>query len=288
MSAAEERGRVILAALDGTPVAGAALRVARGMADLLGGTLHVVHVTPGRLSPKEVRRRLALGDEELLGAVIESEEGEPAEATARLARKARPSLVVIGRRAQRPPEEGALGAMAEGILAATAAPLVLVPPSPGTGPYSVRRALLPQDGTPAMAAAIGPAAHLASCAGAELTVLYVAARGGPPQERGAMSAPRYVDQPQHEWPEWVREFLARTACGCPDLDPARLRFVMAHGDPGEEILRHVRDLRIDLVALGWKGSLAPARARVLRRVVAESPCPVLVARAAEEGGRARA
>ena len=120
--------------------------------------------------------------------------------------------------------------------------------------------------------------------GAEVLVLHVAAPGAPPPtEPGTFTVPRYVDQPQHEWPAWAAEFIARmSALGHP---PSEVRFTLsvATGDPGAEIVRAARERDADLVVIAWHGVWEPKRALTMRRVIREVGCPILVVQTGDRG-----
>ena len=73
-----------------------------------------------------------------------------------------------------------------------------------------------------------------------------------PAEAGSLTTPRYVDQPQHEWPAWSSEFLNRLACICP-LGHLHVRIILAHGDTAAEILRLSEKQSTDLIVLAWRG-----------------------------------
>ena len=52
----------------------------------------------------------------------------------------------------------------------------------------------------------------------------------PPAESGTFVVPRYLDQPQHEWPAWSREFLERVrGLGYP-ANIEKMRLVLAQGE----------------------------------------------------------
>ena len=142
--------------------------------------------------------------------------------------------------------------------------------------WRLRRVLFPHDGSPAAAGAVRRAAEFARRAGAELLVLQVAVGGIPvPEERGSLTLPLYLDQPQHEWPTWVSEFIERLACVCP-LAGLRVRLLLGRGEPAAEILRVVREESADLIVLAWKGNWAPEHAVTLKAVLREAPCPIMV------------
>ena len=136
-----------------------------------------------------------------------------------------------------------LGRTALGVLHAAPCPVVLVPPAPRLASWRPNRILLPHDGSPTANAVVGPAAELACKAGAELLVVQVGTAGiGAPAERGSLSIPLYVDQPQHEWPSWSGEMLERLACRCPDVR-LRAHLYVRGGEPGPEITRAATENR---------------------------------------------
>jgi nucleotide-binding universal stress UspA family protein len=137
--------------------------------------------------------------------------------------------------------------------------------------------LLPHDGTPTNALVVGPVADLARRAQAEVTVLHVAtAAAAPAAEPGTFTAPRYMDQPHHEWPAWGREFLDRArAVGNPEHD-LKLRTVFCTEDIGQAIVRFASPDETDLIALAWRLSLDPQRALTMRYVIRHARCPVMI------------
>jgi nucleotide-binding universal stress UspA family protein len=173
----------------------------------------------------------------------------------------------------------ALGSVAAAVLCAAPCPVVLVPPVRGQQSWALHRLLVPHDGTPTSAAAMGPATEFAAMAAAELIVLHVATPGiGPPTEPGTLVSPRYVDQPQHEWPAWAQEFLDRLRAVGGARNGIDIRLAVARGDAGAAILDFAR--QSDLIVLGWRGVLEPDRARTMQRVIRETVCPVIVFRLA--------
>ena len=138
--------------------------------------------------------------------------------------------------------------------------------------------LAAHDGSPSVSGALGPAAELAREAGAELVVLQVAAETRP-LETGSIAPLAYLDQVQHEWPAWSREFLHRLACHC-QLAGIPVRLLVAHGDPAEETIRVAGAEAVDLIVLAWRGYWEGPRASTLKAVLQGAPCPVMVTRVA--------
>jgi nucleotide-binding universal stress UspA family protein len=270
----------ILVPLDGTEHALCALPVAKTFADLHGGTLHIVHVADRKLPPRALVEMLGLNLAELKGSVLDARSGRPAQGIVRAALDPRATYIVMCTHTAVPRPVGPLGSTAEGVLRDAPCPVVLVRPERGLIPWSLRRVLFPHDGTPTTGAAMGPAMELARRVDAELVVLHVAAPGAaPPLERGSLTVPRYLDQPQHEWPSWAEEFVGRLACGCP-VERGRLRMVLTRGQLGEEIIRFASGQESDLIVLAWRGEWEKERAATLKAVVRAAPCPVMVLRVA--------
>lgn len=104
-----------------------------------------------------------------------------------------------------------------------------------------------------------------------MTMLHVGtAAAAPPADAGALPTPRYLDQPQHEWPAWGAEFLARArAIGKPPCD-VKLRTLLCTEEIGQAIVRFASQNQTDLIVLAWRMSLDPGRARTMRMVATGS------------------
>lgn len=265
----------IVVPLDGSESAKAALPVARFLAQLEGATLHVVYVGEEAAGNREVFEQMGLTGEELRGLVLNQGAGQPAESVLQLARELSDSLIVTcvytGTR-----EEGAIGPLAEALLESAPDRMVLVT-SEAAASWRMRLVLLAHDGTPSADMAIVPTAQLAHRAGAEVIALHVAARGtAGPDEPGSLPAPRYIDQPQHEWPAWASEFVNRMLAIGGSAAAINFKLLVTGGQPGSEIAQFARDNRADLVVLPWHGHWQEQRAGAVDAVVRRSGCPVLL------------
>jgi nucleotide-binding universal stress UspA family protein len=139
--------------------------------------------------------------------------------------------------------------------------------------------MVPHDGTPTTSAALLPAAELAEHGDAQLLVVHVTGiKAAPTKEPGSLTTPRYVDQPQHEWPAWTSEFVKRFACICP-LGHLHVRMLLAHGDTASEILRLAERQPTDLIVLAWRGKWESPRAATIKGILREASCPIMVVRA---------
>ena len=150
-------------------------------------------------------------------------------------------------------------------------PMLVVPPAARI-PRKLRRILVPHEGTPAANSGVEIADALAEVCGAAITVLHVPSFD-PPEAAGSFPAPRFVDQPHHDWAAWRREF-ERRFCRCSEGVHVSLR--VATGPPAASIVETAGRLHADLVVLSWKGDARAGRAETLKEVLERAPCPVLV------------
>jgi nucleotide-binding universal stress UspA family protein len=269
----------ILVPLDGTSSALAAVPVARSLSKATAATLVMLHVGDRALPARQRLAELGLSPEQQHGVVVEQPTGPPAEAIVGFARTRPGSIIVMCTHTAGQPE-GILGRVTGYVVRQVRDPVILVQPGRSARPWHLERMLLPHDGTVATSGAMNAAGSLAHRTGAEVLVLHVAC-SVPRVAGGTFAAPRYVDQPQHEWAAWESEFLERmTALGHPPAE-VRFRMFMVAGKPGPEIVRFADSHQVDLIALAWHGRWDAHRAQTLKCVLEYSNSPVLVARTAE-------
>jgi nucleotide-binding universal stress UspA family protein len=272
----------VVVALDGSPAAATALPLARVVARQLGAAVEILHVSPA-LPPDPAVLKLLSSDLEVGAATrLRWAVGYPAAGILEAVSDPTVELVILTTHGRQVALDGYLGRVAEAVIASTPHPILLARPEAaarvGEAVAELRHLLLPLNGTPTTAAALQPATALASRLGAAVDLLYVANPDqGPPLERGSIGAPRYVDQPQHEWPAWGREVIQRL---CHDLAecPANVPVAMhwASGDIGGAIAAFATEHAVDAIALVRRSRLEPGRAAVLRAVLNATPCPILL------------
>jgi nucleotide-binding universal stress UspA family protein len=276
--------KTVLVPLDGSIDATAAIPVARGFGELLNATVALLHVSDDALTPAALVERMRLSSEDVPGLIVEHRPGAAAAEIVKAAGERHAAMIVMCPQIRTDLRWRALGSVAAAVLRAAPCPVVLVPSARGRKRWELHRLLVPHDGTPTSAATIGPAADLALKAEAELVVLHVATPGAEtPTEPGTLVSPRYIDQPQHEWPAWAREFLARLCAVGGARDGTEMRLAVAHGEAGAAIVNFAR--QSDLIVLGWRGVLEPDRARTMKRVIRDTTCPVIVFRVGRNSDR---
>lgn len=291
--ASGRRGKNVLVALHGRGAPVAAVEVGRIIAGALGVPLHGLFVCAEPIDACEVPARIGVDPEALRGVVlhVEASDDLPGALAAAIERRSSAFVVVTSGLEEDMDERLGVGRLAARALETAACGVVVVGPAPL--PTRLRRILLPLDGAPSTAASISPVGELARKLDAELDIVMIGgasprdedAEDAPPvstptpSESGAMVAPLYVDQPQHEWPAFAEEFLGRflNAIGhCPH--DVSTRFFLGTGEPAAEILRFAAQLGSDLMVLVWSGELDGHHGCVFRDVLCRAPCPVMVLR----------
>lgn len=275
---ADVRTATVVVPLDGTPQASAALPVARALAAIEGATLHIVHVSDEERASDGVMDALrARPGEGERAAVLDHRPGDPAAGIVAHARELGSRLIVMSPRCTPSTGRGALGTVTREVLRGAPCPVVLVPPALRLASWSLGHILLPHDGIPTTAAAIARAADLAAKARAELAVLHIASTTAPPPaEPGALITPRYLDQPQHEWPNWAREFMDRLVALGGLAPTVRMRLLFACGEPADVIVRFAAEHHTDLVVIAWVVGWEPEQRTTMRRVIDQAPAPLMI------------
>jgi len=268
---------IILVPLDGSKQALAGLPVAKVLGEIEQAALHILHVGEHKLTADELRSRLGRDTSVLNDFTIDARVGVPAVEILRGVGEIKPRAIVMCKHSGAEGEK-MLGRTAMKVLHDARCPVVLVPPERGEAPWHLQHVLVPHDGTPSTSAALQPAAELAERVLAELLVVHVTDIKTAPAETGSLTTPRYVDQPQHEWPAWTTEFLNRLACICP-LGHLQTRIFLAHGDIAAEVLRLSERQSTDLIVLAWRGIWEAPRAAALKNILREAHCPIMVVRA---------
>jgi len=303
---------IVLVALDGSLAAETALLMATAVAAQMGAACQALHIVAETRPDMGLRRPFARGAETLTGVQlwqvfpeptntllaafwhieVRLDAGDPVAGILRASADPTVALVVLTTHGQIVEPGRSLGRVAEQVVAQVTRPILLIRPEAASLKYDrpLQRLLLPLDGTPTTATLLTPACELASRLGAAVDLLYVAGPGQTlPDEPGSIAAPRYVDQPQHEWPQWANEVISRLGAASAKCPPDVLtRTFLVQGDIGEEIARFAAEHHSDAVVLARRSHLEPGHAGVLRAVLDTTPCPVLLIGEATAAPRRRA
>lgn len=262
-----------------------ALPVAQELARLKAATVVLIHVGEP-LARGELLEHLSLSPAVARDLAIEQRTGSPADAIVRETVARNAELIVMCAPTQPDSLLFPWRSTAGNVLRMAPCPVVFVPRTHNRGSWVLHRLLLPHDGTPTSALAVAPAADLGSRACAELVVLHVSTPSSKrPTEPGTFIMPRYLDQPQHGWPLWTREFIDRVRGFSHAGNIGEARLVVAHGEVDAAILDFTRRNPTDLIAVAWRGNFAPEHARTMWGVIRQAICPVVVFRVGPNIGR---
>jgi len=251
----------LLVAIDAGTEGEELLASARALSHVSGWPVRVLHVKPTAEAPGlELPARLTTN------TVVREEVGEPAETILAAAR----DDDVIAFAVRRASEQG-VGPVADALLARAAQPLLVT--RSGMRPIvSLRRIVVPLEGSPSSSEAMRVTDEAFCGRGREIIVLHVGT-ADTPDEPGSLPAPRMVDQEQYEWSSWHEEFTMRFAT-CPE--GGRHRTIVRVGDPPAVIVQEAASLPADLVVLAWAQVLSEGRSLSVRAVLEEAPCPLLL------------
>jgi nucleotide-binding universal stress UspA family protein len=271
----------ILLPLDGSPEAAKGAGCALWLAERLGATLHVLHATAQPLPAREALARLRVPDARRLQVVVhqlpENAEAAVLEAIA----VHRVDLVVMSARGESASAglelSQRLGTVAQAVLERSPVPVLLLPARYREAlPWTSM--LAAASGERAADQALEAAVRLATALRLKVTVVH--SEDGPPAGTAPLGA--YADAPHHEYPQRLEEMVERGLAGCtPEEGHCVDHVLLARGDPAAVLLEEVARRSASVLALGWHGALAAGRAPVLKRLLAEAECALLLVRAAE-------
>jgi hypothetical protein len=243
--------KVIAAITDDSAAAGV-LASATGIANLFSASVEALHVGEENTAVAQAAQRA--------GVALTTVAGGVPEVISEAAAGEDVAAIVIGTGAspaRLPPAAGT----AVTLITSLEKPIVVVPPNAAVD-HRIESVLVALNGTSASTAALQEVMELATAAEVKVVVAHVY------DER---SLPAFSDQLPHEVRAWREEFIARH---CPPASAASLELRV--GEPQEHLLDILRTGNCDLVALGWSQSLAGRHGAVVRRMLAESPVPVLL------------
>jgi nucleotide-binding universal stress UspA family protein len=169
----------LLVPLDGTAESAIALPMARAMARTPGATFTLLRVVPDakdEQARREAQRELDAVAAELIAAGLTAQTvvrtGDPAQQIVQQARADAADLIVMRTHGRAGLARAVLGSVAEHVLALSPAPLLLLRPG-GQYVSQIKSVLVPVDGSPGGALALGAAVGLAEASGASLRLLQV-------------------------------------------------------------------------------------------------------------------
>jgi nucleotide-binding universal stress UspA family protein len=286
----------ILVPLDGSAQSNAALPLARTLARATGASVALLRVMPhaDREATRDAASNLHAIARELAGSSISVDSrvrtGHAAAEILADIREHAPSLVVMRTHGRAGIERAVLGSVAERVLAHSAVPLVLMRPGERRI-TAIRRLLVPVDGSPGGAVALGAALGLARASGAAIKVVQVCQ----PLAAQTNFAFDYSGLGYYD-PDWDDAALASAHAYVDSLvDQVRDGGITVDGHvciaPAVPMtIVELADLETaDLVVMSTRALTGPARTllgSVSDAVVRTAPCPVLLVHGGDVSERA--
>lgn len=252
----------ILVAYDGTPVADQVLAAAEGVGRAAGWGVRILQVA----DPAVETATVVLPS--LSNVELRRLSGAPAETILRAADESDVRVVALGLRSDDRP---GFGHVALELIQRSRRMLLAV--RPGMLPVDgLRRIIVPLEGSPSTSVAMRLADDVFCRRGREIVMIHVVT-GATPDEPGSMPAPRFMDQEHYEWSAWQEEFCMRfSQCS----KGGRHRVCVRVGDPGPLIVSEARDVGAELAVVAWRQDFGPGQAALLKHLLEESPCALLL------------
>ncbi|MGV3654039.1 MAG: universal stress protein [Noviherbaspirillum sp.] len=273
----------LLLPLDGSPEAAKGAGCALWLAQALNATLHVLHAAAQPFPAHEALARLHVAGVQQPRIVLHQVAGDAEAAVLKAIAEQRVDLVAMSARGES--ASGGLGlprrmgSVAQAVIERCPVPILLFP-------ARYREALpwtsmvVAASGEMAADRALEAGARLAAELGLKVTVVHV--EDGPRREdRAPFGA--YADAPHHEYRRRTEEMIERGLAGCTAEECRCIgRVLLRHGDPAMLLLEQTAREGHSVLALGWHGKLGAGRALVLKRLLEEASCALLIVRGPEK------
>lgn len=276
-------GKVLLP-LDGSPASLTAFIPAKSIAEMLGMTLCIIHIHDEKHGKEELIKKLNLKKEELDYFIICQRTGNPE--TVILEESKECNYIVMSTHGYTCDETRRMGTITSGVIEGSPVPVLLIKPSAcmniTNGKWIPYKALIPLNGAPESGQALTPAMEILAKTNAQINLLHIyCEKQEPIKEKGGLTAPYYVDYPQHEWPSWSKEFLKRFTPIMKNHNHIKTSLCIAKGDPGDEIAAFAEKNNNDFIAMAWHGTMSEFRAITLKKILSKSCCPIMLIRIKE-------
>ena len=269
----------ILLPLDGSEASLKAFIPAKSLAELLETTLCILHISEEKIDSNSFLEKIGINKEDLGCYIFSQKTGDPAEVI--LLESEHADYIVMGTHGKTCDKTQKAGSVAIKVVENTSKPVLLIKPdiemTYQDNKWIPQRALIPLNGAPNSAQALVPVMNILVKTTAEIDLVHISSHKAElMKEEGAFTAPYYEDYPQHEWSSWSKEFMRRF---CPILhnhNHINLKLSLFHGNPADEILNFAKENNNDLIALAWHGILSHLKASILKRVLSECNCPIML------------
>jgi nucleotide-binding universal stress UspA family protein len=269
----------ILLPLDGSDEAAKGAACALWLAQALPATLHVLHAARQPIPGREALARLHVPWTQQARVVLHQLADNADAAVLQAIKTHQIDLVVMSARGQSAAAgldlSRRLGSIAQAVIERCPTPVLLLPLHyreilPWTS------MLVAASGGIAADQALQAATRLACALRIQVTVMHV------PDGPGAAPLGGYADAAHHEYPHRMQEMVKRGLTGCTATESSSIdKVLLRRGEPATALLEQAAHQHTSVIALGWHGAMGAGRALVLKRLLEEAQCPLLLVRQAE-------
>lgn len=272
----------LLLPLDGSRLAASGIGCAIWLASTLHAKLHILSATAHPLPAREELARLRVPETYWSNVILHQapQYAENAIMAAALEHKA--DLIIMSALGQGASKRdrtaaapiGSIGHVTRAIIEQTPAPVLLLPPSYRESlPW--QRMLVPVSGEPETDEALALAVAIANVLTLEMHIVHV--MDDQPCETGLASAAHYADAVHHEYPERFAELMRKPLTTSTTEECRCIRHAaLVRGDVVGELRSHIEQQRIDLIFISWRGRFMAGHADVLKALLREIHCPMLL------------
>lgn len=167
-----------------------------------------------------------------------------------------------------------LGSTARAVLERTSVPVLLLPLRyRETLPW--KSILVAASGEVAADQALEAATHLAAMLKLGVTIVHV--EDGPVADTRPLGT--YSDSAHYEYPYRMQEMVERGLATCTPIECCCVEeAILRRGDPATVLLQEASERKSNVLALGWHGAFSAGHAAVLKQLLEQSECALLLLR----------
>jgi nucleotide-binding universal stress UspA family protein len=268
----------ILVPLDGSQMALHSLGCTTWLASRLGAQVHILNVGEPLPEGEELQR---LGVPEKYRSLFELHQvqGEADEEILAAVERYGIDLIAMTARggsagAASPGVPKVVGHVTRAVIEDTRVPVLLLPPAYEESlPW--RSALVPISGDAATDESLTLALRLAHALDLSVTIAHVADSAGAGGGGETGSGP--YDEAHHEYAQMLDEFVSRACALCSAEERRHITgFHLCRGEVAQELSHLIEHERLSLLVVGWHGQFMSGHAEVLKTLIWQARCAVLL------------